>query len=66
MGSKKVSLEESLERLYALKKLQESDLNVRGAAITGKIIKAFEERRSNGSNNQKRGSSGQGRERRKI
>lgn len=50
--SKKITIEESLEKLYALKKQQEKDLNLNAAAITAKIIKALEKRRdSNGSSN---------------
>lgn len=56
MASKEISLEESLKKLYALKKLQEKELNVKGAIITDKIIKSFEKRRQENASNSERGS----------
>lgn len=52
LESKKITIEESLEKLYALKKQQEKELNLKAALITQKVITALEKRRDHGSSNQ--------------
>jgi hypothetical protein len=60
----KITIEESLEKLYALKKLQEKELNLKAAAITDKIIKALEKRRPHGSSSER--GAGKGKQRKKT